>query len=323
VQRIQNLHLQELLLQPLNWEDGLEGQLEVCLDTETESLVLLLVKVVRGSEGTTEERTIAAYVKIDKLEYNRLTGSLMDELLALPRPKRIAHLAPIFSKVAGLIEKSPSLTGRMYLDIDRVLYQNLVSIDGVAVNVSMIRDDDSSAIVIHCVPLQMSSLSHGIITLNITDKELIILLINQRSLFNLALTKWSSMEMVAVWLASRLIIKKIYLHERKPVSNQDKNAKADACEALHITVNRSVDLHDATLTEWRNRNTPHLPGVEVLISACQEEEMLRIQVLVQYTETAAVMEAQEFHELQLLPPRSRRDAERPNPLLADIPRYFG
>ena len=49
----------------------------------------------------------------------------------------------------------------------------------------------------------------GPMMIDVADKELQILLINQRGLYLLSQIKWSCMEMVAQWLSSRIQVKRI------------------------------------------------------------------------------------------------------------------
>ena len=305
--------LSAIYTQSLKWEEGHEGQLEVCLDGDTDALVLRLMRV-HGDSG----REVVAFIRVDKLEYNRLTGTTFEEFLSYTLKNRIQHLLPILNKVVELIEKTPNVEGQLFLDMDRTIYSNSVIMNGVTLHISMSRDQQSASILIHCTPRQNSS-SHGVITLVVSDKELLILLINQKSLFNLALTKWSSMEAVGEWLASRLTVAKLPLIEATTSDNYGK--KTGNSEALQISVNRSVEIPEALIEEWRRRNSPLIPGIAVALSATQFEETLRINLMITCIESRSVYEAQEMHDMQLLPSRSSREVNFANDL--EIPKYHG
>ena len=92
------------------------------------------------------------------------------------------------------------------------------------------RDEDDSGIIITVTPI--SSLSdgrassssgagrtvtlagverdptYGSTSLRVSDKELRVLLLNQRGLYDLAMGRWSSMITVANWLSSRIVLQR-------------------------------------------------------------------------------------------------------------------
>ena len=278
---------------PLKWEEGREGELEVCLEGETEALILRLARVSAGSSN----REVVAFIRVDKLEFNHLTGVVLDDFLSFQPKQRIQHLRPVLAKVVDLLEHESKIEGQLFLEMDRCIYSKSLSMNGIWVDVTMLRDLRSASVNIHCCPHKgSSSLSHGMITLTVSDRELLILLISQRMLFKLAFTKWSSMEAVGNWLAARLNVTKLPL----------KLSAESKFETLQISLNRSVEIPAEVAAEWRSRSTPLLPGVEVEMSASQFEEMLLIDVNVVCTESKDVLEAQEAHDVQLLPSRSKR-----------------
>jgi hypothetical protein len=110
----------------------------------------------------------------------------------------------------------------------------------------------------------VKSLEIGPITVAVSDKELQVLLINQRSLYILAQTKWSCMEMVAQWLATRITIKKVKVldNEIGQESSMQKSIKVQAMQ-METPQNRAAALkpgrdaspvhelieHDATMAK--------------------------------------------------------------------------
>lgn len=293
---------------PVKWEEGSEGELEVCLDDDTEALVLRLTREPKGGSG----RELAAFIRVDKLEFNRLTGLVFEEFLSFQPKQRVQHLRPILAKVADLLDGGAKVEGQLFLDMDRCVHSKSLTLNGISVDVSIMRDLRSTSLHIHCNPHQgSSSLSQGMVTLTVSDRELLILLVNQRTLFNLALTKWSSMEAVGSWLTTRLNVTKLPL----------KHAAESTFEALQISLNRSVEVPTEVAAQWRSRNSPLLPGVEVELRASQSEEMLLIDVTVVCKESKDVLEAQEAHDVQLLPSRSNRGERRPS--TDETLRYYG
>jgi hypothetical protein len=300
--------LSTIATQSVKWGDN-EGLLEICLDIEIEALIFRFIKV-----SEQQEKQVIAYVKVDKLEYNRITGLAMDDFLSLTPKKRTTQLQPILTSLINVIEKKSDICGRVYLHIDRNLYRNTANISGIAVDIVILRNPDSTGILIHCSPLHASSLSHGIITVFVSDVELVILLINQRSLFTLAQSKWSCMVMVSTWLSNRLIISKMSLPSR---ADSGENISS---EALQITINRVVEIADVIGIEWRHRNVPRIPGIQVELHAIQDLELLRLEIKVIYTETREVVEAQQAHQLDLLPSRSASIHKLST--ITDIPKCF-
>lgn len=92
-------------------------------------------------------------------------------------------------------------------------------------------------------------------TLEVFDKELLILLINQRSLFLLSQTKWPSLEVVADWLITRVNVKRIYLR------NDNANATGN--------------INSVNITRAKSASTAHKPNNKFL----NEENMVASKTL--------------------------------------------
>ena len=77
--------------------------------------------------------------------------------------------------------------------------------------VTITRSEDCQAVSIVCVPQRegVGAVDSGPVTLSLYDRELQVLLINQRGLYTLAQSKWSALEMVAQWLSSRLRVRAV------------------------------------------------------------------------------------------------------------------
>jgi hypothetical protein len=195
-------------------------------------------------------------------------------------------------------------------------------------NVIIERDIDCSGLIVTCTPLVNSDsavsgvkskrlefeVGYGSISLRLSDKELHILLLNQRGLYDLALLRWESMISVSQWLASRVILKrkdtynlhatlkkksdiekKSSLKHRKDMSkmnetevieahtdltgdtNTDTNPDTNP-EMIKLSLDRSVELPKEARKQWKSRNLPALRGMEVKISAHQDLDLLIITV---------------------------------------------
>jgi hypothetical protein len=99
----------------------------------------------------------------------------------------------------------------LVLRVDRVLLAQEMMISGFAVHLHITRDEDCQGMTVKCTPLRSPGAiaSGGPIFLHVTDKELEVLLVDQRGLYDLALKKWSAMEAIARWLVSRLEVRRI------------------------------------------------------------------------------------------------------------------
>ena len=169
-------------------------------------------------------------------------------------------------------------------------------LDGITMDITILRNTISTGIRIHCVPSLRSAVMHGMITIDLNDNELQVLLVNQKSLLNLAFSKWSCMEMVGSWIASRL---RVHTTALLPTSSPlriatENEARENTVEggedgtnlALEVTVDRTIDLGDIVIIEWRQRNAPHVAGTVFHLSAAQDLELLRINVVIHFASTS-------------------------------------
>lgn len=222
--------------QEVEFRDGSQGLIEVLHDLLADNMLTRLLRLVHldhlGNEidplrlASGEDivakvgREAFAFMRISKLIVNRLTNVTFDVVIKESIPAmKLKHLEAIMFQLKGHANELPPPRGRLTVQADRTLFFTQLASNGVAANLLISRNEECSGLLLICTPLSNSSarnpLDTGPITVTINDKELQVLLVNQRSLFLLAQTKWSCMEMVAQWLASRITIRKIKLFDNE------------------------------------------------------------------------------------------------------------
>eukprot|EP01038_Epipyxis_sp_PR26KG_P005939 gene5939-8187_t len=284
-----------------------------------------------------------AFMYISNLIFNRATDYLYEGLLNAPSDENKKFmLSKIMDILLQQAVSKPPPKGRLYLTIDRTLFTNRFAEDGVLVDLVISRNDDCDGLTITCTPiagLLIGQVNAGAITLNVQDNELQILLINQHGLFALSKTKWTSMELVAKWLASRLRIARIRTqeliqndgvdeendemmvveddekssvaseltheskrstskldpidsfaksltkaHHRKTPQKSTLNLFSNAFSTtktlmmMDVSIDRRVEISKSVQSQWKSRNVSSIQGMQIIIKAWQELEMLHIVV---------------------------------------------
>ena len=174
-------------------------------------------------------RQTVAYARANKLLVNRLTGTTPEAIRSVPRDaheERAALIAPIMDQLLVRTSQDPPPRGRLILIADRVIVDKNIVSGGIAANMVIERDEDDCGVIITVTPVQSLATPpgtaaagrtltlanlvrdpmYGSTSLRVSDKELRILLLNQRGLYDLAMVRWSSMVTVANWLSSRVVL---------------------------------------------------------------------------------------------------------------------
>lgn len=227
-----------LAIQKVDWAQH-HGNIEIAIEPLTDMIVVKYKESVpTGVDGGSSEKSSVGdgdvlSMKISKLSLNRLLGKQVDQILEVNKDVRKVELLPLFEKFmegmaeydASVAKANSTLTAQAHgstvcsdlvLDINRELLSQELTSGGVAMDVVVTRDFECSGLLVTCTPQpgalrvnEKSKYDTGPVTLFLHDKELQVLLINQRGLYNLAQTKWSCMVMVAQWIVSRLHAKRI------------------------------------------------------------------------------------------------------------------
>lgn len=228
-----------LALQKVDWA-GHHGTIEIAIEPLTDVIVVKYKEAIQEGvgggpsevDGSLAEENILT-MKVSKLSLHRLLGKQIDAILEASKDVRKVELLPLFEKfMESLVEydstvnkANSTLTSQtqgivvspeLVLNIERQLVHQQLDTGGVAMEVVVSRDVECSGLLVTCTALpgalrvqQNTKYDTGPVTLFLHDKELQVLLINQRGLFNLAQTKWSCMMMVAQWIISRLHARRI------------------------------------------------------------------------------------------------------------------
>jgi hypothetical protein len=215
-------------------------------------------------------------MRVSKLSLHRLTGRQVDALLEATKEVRRVDLLPLFEKfMEGMAEYDSSLqranstltaqahgsvvSPDLVLDIDRELCAQEITSGGVAMAVGVSRDSECSGLLVTCTPhpgalrvAEHTRYDTGPVTLFLHDRELQVLLINQRGLYSLAQTKWSCMVMVAQWLISRLHARRIPVFQGGMVGRPNTAGQELRERAIRDAVRRAEAPAPAPASASRN-----------------------------------------------------------------------
>ena len=133
------------------------------------------------------------------------------------------------------------------VDVDRTLLRTAITYNGIAMDVVVVRNVACDGITLELTPLStgVGDVDSGPMMIDVADKELQILLINQRGLYLLSQLKWSCMEMVAQWLSSRIQVKRIAILGPGDKVREDPKiaAKRAAAEKRRLQLTESVQVY--------------------------------------------------------------------------------
>lgn len=224
----------------VNLRDG-DGMLEIVLDIPSDTLVGRIHKLTPApvlpnddDDTSVSEETIIkppiretiSYMRISKLSLNRITGLELDRCIDKPdREYRLKKLENVLTQLYQRARDNPRAKGKLYPKLDRTLYKNEIRGEGAVADMSITRNMECDGIHISILPMNSSEP----LSLDIHDKELQVLLINQRSLFLLSQSKWECMAMVCQWLATRVKFRRVLLTGNRA---DDKQIKDDDDESI-------------------------------------------------------------------------------------------
>ena len=280
---------------------------EVNLQAEAEDLSIES-SAATASKGPEQ---VVTFSSLSKLLFDRLTGLQIDAVVEANDKTRHIQLAAFVNRTQQHLDRffDPSiLRQHISFQLDLVIVREQLSTGNTAVDVVMERSVDSPGLIIRAVPSEASHISkekmdNTSINIFLHDRELLVLLINQRGLYTLALTKWSCLEMVARWVLSRLHINKIPISLPNPsgilnVDNSGLQALSGDKDGMvkkayfEVKIDRSVDIVEEVRKYWSASNVPVLNDIRIncMVSARQELEMLHFKVILKlrYVPTAVV-----------------------------------
>lgn len=264
-------------------------------------------QAIQEHEIAGEPNRVVVFNTLNNQLFDRLNGGLQIETVGSgPVETRRGHLTHFIGLIKKHLEQKMDRvkkSQRIDFDVNLCLVEDVLISGNISVDVSIERADNCTGILVKAVPrlgalLTKESMDTSPITIFMHDKELKVLLINQRGLYELALKKWSCMEMIAKWLLGRMTINRIPLplydqnkrnttdvvthfdNTGKPVKDVDPTSK-QARTYFEVIVNRSIELNKEVLKQWRARNVPNLVDVRIEheVSARQDLDMLYFHVI--------------------------------------------
>ena len=277
----------------IGWDGGGSGVLDI---TYEPLLEVLFGRLYRIHDESSVEQFPSCYVgqkehiftiRFSKLMVHRVTGHLLSSIVESQEPMRSANLVGIFAQIKSFLDMylangkvSDDGTKIVVPKVERTVYKCTMTASGVAVEVMVQRNVEGNGTTLVCRPLDGSSVkksnnnqNNSPITLFLHDKELLVLMINQRGMYDMALSKWSSMEAVAQWLTSRLRVKRMpifgndYMRNDMPVKSKFvsirhhklSKSELDASGSSHMS---NADLIKLNLPDVLPPNTMQKVAVE-------------------------------------------------------------
>jgi hypothetical protein len=254
------------------------------------------VRLLCGTQLPNGEEIIG-FLPISKLYFDRMTGLQLDVIANAPEKLRRGQLAEFVQAVKSKLEKIATIEGvnhnSLRFDVELRLISNTLKSGSAAVNILIERSAENDGLTLLAIPsddnISLKGKSSNTMSLFIHDKELLILLINQRGLYTLAMSKWSCMEMIASWVLSRTRVERVFISESNIPSTdlalQPKDVTVSAQSSVsyfQIIVDRNVDISEEVIATWRKQNIPKLADVDltVNVSARQDLEMLYFDIQV-------------------------------------------
>jgi hypothetical protein len=243
-----------------------------------------------------------------KLLFNRLTTSKLDKMMEEELPSDRLKIMYVIVDQLLKTAATTKLKGRFNLIADRVLFNNTIRGEGVAAELCISRNEVCTGFTIRVTPFSNTGNveGNGPITLQLQDTELQVLLINQRGLYILGQIKWQTMETISQWIASRVRLRRVNVvakgveplvidpsrpttADQLALQNGERPLTADITSEmkrkkkspalLDVSIDRRVELARVTLQQWRSRNVPNIKGMKLKLTAFQDIEMLRIEIV--------------------------------------------
>lgn len=263
------------------------------------------------------ERQLIHTMDFSRVLFSRVTNSLFENFFKDDQSIRALKVGPIVSQIEASLRLEADVE-EIYPICDRILFNKSLAVDGIGVDVFIERNTNCTGLNINISPqkgMTIGQADGGSVSLVIYDKELLVLMVNQRGLYVLAQTKWESLLVLADWLVSRINIKRIFVrsapveeslgktkklshktqtpkNDFKDINMLDKTSSDHANETvdvelqeteklqvlLDVKIDRSVHIERTAFLQWRSRKVPKLQKLNCKLFAFQENETLRLDV---------------------------------------------
>jgi len=273
--------------------NSIKGNLKITYDPLSTYVVARMIRIhdklsIETCDFHEGDQEVLAFSMFSKLVLNLMTGYTLEALMNYPLNNRKRYLDPVFMQLMERITGEDPPSGKFFMDCDRIIFKSCNIINGIQVDIVIMRNLDCNGIVVHVVPIQgkaatsitkvgvdthialqklqsldsKKSIENGPITIALHDKELEVLLVNQRGLLTQAYSKWQSMIAVGEWLSNRLRVRRI------PLVVQDASGAASFSQSLTGALD-ATSLLGAT-------NRPDSPTA--IEDAIKEKELTASQV---------------------------------------------
>ena len=258
-------------------------------------------------------------MELSRVLFQRITSTFFEHFLKETPAVREVKIASLVEQLEKALKLKVN-TVDIFASANRLLYNNVTAIDGVGIDITIERNIDCSGMSIKCVPLKGATVGQaggGSVELTVYDKELLVLMINQRSLFLLSQTKWSSLVSVAEWFITLVRCRRIYVRKIREVPAADSASRPQAAlnvitasgttasssdpslaipfaaptidvdlkeevetlqTLLDVSLNRDVPIDKAAFLQWRSRHVPRINGLSCKLVGTQSSETLILQV---------------------------------------------
>lgn len=292
--QLDSLHYDIILVEPINLNRVRDGLIQLSVDAAKEFLfVCFKCKNIYNADDVDEvsagDSCIAKsdfsieFDPLNRLFFDQLTGIQLDNILEIPEKLRRTQLSGFLLQVKVIVEnmvKTLSFPAILSHSFTLLLAKDVLKSGNAAIEVTVERAIENDGLLLVA---RQSNVANSVdrknnqlnsLSVFIHDKELLVLLINQRGLFVIAFSKWSCMEMIAQWLLSRTRVRRI-AHE-----SESSSELTELRSLLEIYVDRTIDISEDVKIDWRSKNIPSLNGItiNVVMKAWQDLEMMVIEV---------------------------------------------
>lgn len=226
-----------------------------------------------GTDNKLVNIEIAA-TKVSRLIFSKITEHTVEDLIHATSDVKKKMLQNVSSVINEMIQNAVVPHGELVFNVDRSLFTKRFSEDNVLIDLLVSRNDECNGVIVRVTPL--AGLFHsnvGPIVLHLSDHELEVLLIAQHSMFEKGMEKWSSMEVVAQWLANKVIIKKVATTTTRPLTGTYRKNLMATNGTQNNSLLRSLEIgYTSTIREDDNESVQS----QLTLTAREEDDALSV-----------------------------------------------
>lgn len=250
---------------------------------------------------------------VSRLIYNLTTGDILQDLVETADDElRKSKLKPFANQFEYFLlnecqhletyDRDDIVVEKFIFKTDRSLYSTTIADDKGGIDIVATRNDDCTGVIVTCRPVAFSKsaatsaeaknnaivdVAANTVVIDVSDLEIGVLLINQRGLFKLSMVKWNCMQSVAEWIINRTKCQRVtipatYMSRDILTDTASNDIRRSPGNVLQVSVDRSIDVHESIINQWKSRNIPSIKGMAATLSLKQEQNMLRLEVLLSF-----------------------------------------